>query len=124
MEEKKDILNGEETVPFDENISAAELSSFIEEVLDSKKAHDITNIEVGDKTIIAERFILCTGGSNTQVRALTDEVEFKTEQRGLSPLRVEGRDNNVWVIMDYGTVIVHIFSREARQFYNLDKLYE
>lgn len=103
---------------------ALELAKYIEEVLDSKKAHDIAVLEVGSKTIIAEQFVLCTGGSSTQVRALTDEVEYKTEQRGVSPLRVEGRDNNAWVIMDYGNVIVHIFSRDARQFYNLEKLYE
>ncbi len=105
-------------------VSSAELAAFIEEVLDSKKAHDITTIEVGQKTIIAEQFVICNGGSSSQVRALTDEVEYKTELGGVSPIRVEGRDNNAWVIMDYGNVIVHIFSREARQFYNLEKLYE
>ncbi len=104
--------------------TSAELAEFISEVLDSKKAHDITTIEVGQKTIIAEQFVICNGGSSSQVRALTDEVEYKTELGGVSPIRVEGRDNNAWVIMDYGMVIVHIFSREARQFYNLEKLYE
>ena len=68
--------------------------------------------------------MLCTGGSGSQVRALTDEVEYRVGQRGVSAIRVEGRDNNAWVIIDYGTVLVHVFSREARQFYNLEKLYD
>ena len=113
-----------EVLPTLEGASAREIAEAIAEVLDSKKAHDIDVIEVGKKTIIAEQFVLCTGGSNTQVRALTDEVEYRTKLRGVEPLRVEGRESNVWVIMDYGHVLVHIFSREARQFYKLEKLYE
>lgn len=116
--------NKNEVLPSLANASSAELAAYIAEVLDSKKAHEIQTLRVGEKTIIAEQFVLCTGGSGSQVRALTDEVEYRTELRGVSPLRVEGRDNNAWVIMDYGTVIVHIFSREARQFYKLEKLYD
>lgn len=100
------------------------IAEAIAEVLDSKKARDIKVIHVEDKTVIAEYFVLCTGNSSTQVKALAGEVEFRMEQRGLSPYSVEGRDNNSWVLVDYSNVIVHIFSREAREFYNLDKLYE
>ena len=59
-----------------------------------------------------------------KVRALAGEVEYKLGLGGMKPLNVEGRDNNAWVLVDYGYVIVHIFSREAREFYNLDKLYK
>ena len=107
-----------------EDATPAELAAYIRDVLDSKKAHDIDVIEVGKKTIIAEQFVLCTGGSNTQVRALTDEVEYRTKLRGVEPIRIEGRGSNAWIIMDYGHVLVHIFSREARQFYKLEKLYD
>lgn len=96
----------------------------IAEILDSKKARDIKVLHVEDKTVIAEYFVLCTGNSSTQVKALAGEVEFRTEQRGLPPYSVEGRDNNSWILLDYSNVIVHIFSREAREFYNLEKLYE
>ena len=106
-----------------EDATPAELAAYIRDVLDSKKAHDIDVIEVGKKTIIAEQFVLCTGGSNTQVRALTDEVEYRTKLRGVEPIRIEGRGSNAWIIMDYGHVLVHIFSREARQFYKLEKLW-
>ena len=121
---ENEIIETNEALPSLVGCSSEELAAYIAEVLDSKKAHDIQTLKVGEKTIIAEQFVLCTGSSNTQVRSLTDEVEYRTELRGISPLRVEGRDNNAWVIMDYGHVIVHIFSREARQFYNLEKLYQ
>ena len=100
------------------------LADAIAEILDSKKARDIKILHVEDKTVIAEYFVLCTGNSSTQVKALAGEVEYRTEQRGLLPYSVEGRDNNSWILLDYSNVIVHIFSREAREFYNLEKLYE
>ena len=103
---------------------AKALAEAIADVLDSKKGHDIKVIYVEDKTVISEYFVLCTGNSSTQVRALLGEVEYRLEQRGVTPYGVEGRDNNSWMILDYSNVIVHIFSREAREFYNLDKLYE
>ena len=103
---------------------AKALADAIAEVLDSKKGRDIKVLHVEDKTVIAEYFVLCTGNSSTQVKALAGEVEYRTEQRGLSPYSVEGRDNNSWILLDYSNVIVHIFSREAREFYNLEKLYE
>ena len=78
---------------------------------------------MADKTPIADYFVLCTGSSTTQIKGLSDEVEYRTGLRGLAPLGVEGRGNVSWVLLDYGAVIVHIFSQQAREFYNLDKLY-
>ena len=99
------------------------LAEAIAEVLDSKKGRDIKILHVEDKTVIAEYFVLCTGNSSTQIKALAGEVEYRLGLRGVSPYGVEGRDNNSWLILDYSNVIVHVFSREAREFYNLDKLY-
>ena len=119
-----------ENIPVTENLppldaeNARELADAIAEILDSKKARDIKVLHVEDKTVIAEYFVLCTGNSSTQVKALAGEVEYRTELRGLSPYSVEGRDNNSWILLDYSNVIVHVFSREAREFYNLEKLYE
>ena len=119
-----------ENIPVTENLppldaeNARDLADAIAEILDSKKARDIKVLHVEDKTVIAEYFVLCTGNSSTQVKALAGEVEVRTEQRGLPPYSVEGRDNNSWILLDYSNVIVHIFSREAREFYNLEKLYE
>ena len=106
-----------------EGASAKELACEIARVLDSKRGKDIKIIYVEEKTVITEYFVICTGNSSTQVKALVGEVEFKLEERGVSPYNVEGRDNNSWIVMDYSNVIVHVFSRESREFYNLDKLY-
>lgn len=99
------------------------LAEAIAYVLDEKKGHEIKMLFVEDKTILADYFVICTGNSNTQVKALGDEVEFKIGQRGVKPIHYEGRDNGSWALIDFGTVIVHIFDRAARDFYNLDKLW-
>ena len=93
------------------------------DVLDAKKARDIKVLRVQDQTVIADYFVICTGNSSTQVKSLGGEVEYKLGLRGVDPAHFEGRDNNSWVILDYSSVIVHIFSRESRDFYKLEKLY-
>ena len=103
--------------------TAEELANAIYEILDDRKANDVKVLHVEKKTVIADYFVLCTGNSSTQVKALADEVEYKTTLRGKTPTNVEGKDNTAWIILDYDNVIVHVFSREAREYYNLDKLY-
>ena len=100
-----------------------ELANAIAEILDNKKGKDVKIIAVGDKTIIADYFVLANGNTNTHVRALADEVEYKLGLTGVDPARVEGREGNGWRVIDYSSVLVHVFDREAREFYNLDKLY-
>lgn len=100
-----------------------ELAHTIFDILDSKKAEDIKVLKVEKQTEITDYFIICSGRSTTQVKSLGGELEYQTELRGVPPLHFEGRDNNQWVVLDYATVLVHIFSREAREFYNLEKLY-
>ena len=112
-----------ESLPMLNNENAYELATAIAEVLDSKKGKDVKVLHVEDKTVIAEYFVICSGNTGTQVKALAGEVEYKIGLRGVQPYGVEGRDNNSWLIVDYSNVIVHIFSREAREFYNLEKLY-
>ena len=103
--------------------SPEELANAIAEILDNKKGNDVKVIKVGDKTIIADYFVLANGNTNTHVRALADEVEYKLSLAGVEPMRTEGRDGNNWRVLDYSSVLVHVFDREAREFYNLDKLY-
>lgn len=122
-----EVLKNEEMI--EENAAALKpddakaLAEAIADVLDSKKGRDIKVLHVEEKTVIAEYFVLCTGTSSTQIKALAGEVEYKIGLRGIEPYGIEGRDNNTWLVLDYSNVIVHIFSREARDFYNLDKLY-
>jgi ribosome-associated protein len=121
--EMENIENMTEALPMLDNSDARTLAEAIADVLDSKKGKDIKVLHVEDKTVIAEYFVICSGNTGTQVKALAGEVEYKIGLRGVDPYQVEGRDNNSWLIVDYSNVIVHIFSREAREFYNLDKLY-
>ena len=113
-----------EELPKLDGENAYELAMAIADVLDSKKGKDVKVLHVEDKTVIAEYFVICSGNTGTQVKALAGEVEYKIGLRGVDPYGVEGRDNNSWLIVDYSNVIVHIFSREAREFYNLEKLYQ
>lgn len=90
--------------------------------LNEKKAMDLAAIRVGDLTIVAEYFILATATSNTHVKTLADEVEVKLSKMGVEPHHIEGRATG-WILLDYGDIVVHVFSREAREFYNLDKMW-
>ena len=100
-----------------------ELANRIAKILDDKKGNNVKVIKVGDKTIIADYFVLANGNTGTHLKALADEVEYKLGLAGVDPVRVEGRQGNSWRVLDYSSVIVHVFDREAREFYNLDKLY-
>ena len=111
-------------LPSLENADAKELAEAIAEVLDSKKGFDIEVVYVADKTVLAEYFVVCSGNTSTHIKSLVDETEYKIGQRDVMPYHVEGKDNNSWIVMDYSHVIVHVFTREAREFYNLEKLYQ
>ena len=101
------------------------LAEEIRAVLDEKKAMDVSVLHIGDHTVLADYFVIATGTSNTHIRSLAGEVEFRVREKlGIDPARIEGVDNNAWVLMDYHSVIVHIFTREAREFYKLDKLWD
>lgn len=113
-----------EALPSLENAEAKEIAEAIAEVLDSKKGFDIEVIHVADKTVLAEYFVICSGNTSTHIKSLVDETEYKLGLRDVAPYHVEGKDNNAWIVMDYSNVIVHVFTREAREFYNLEKLYQ
>lgn len=105
------------------NLSPRELSDIIVKTLDEKKANNLKLLRIDDKTILADYFVICGGNSNTQIRALAGEVEKKLEEMGITPHHIEGYNEATWTVLDYGSVIVHIFSREAREFYKLEKLW-
>lgn len=107
-----------------ENPAPADIAKFIVQVLDRKKARDIKLLFVEKQTVIADYFVICTGTSTTQVKSLADEIEFRLEQCGISASHVEGKRGDGWLLLDYASVLVHIFSRDAREFYKLEKLYD
>ncbi len=91
--------------------------------LDSKKAEKITALKVGDLTILANYFVIASATSTTQVKALADAVEYQLEQAGVRPKSVEGIQSRNWIVVDYIDVIVHVFTEEAREFYQLEHLW-
>jgi len=90
------------------------------EVLDNKKALDILAVNVADKTIIADWFVIASGRSTTQVKALCDELEEKAAERDLIARRKEGYQEGRWIVVDFGTILVHLFHPEERDFYRLE----
>lgn len=101
-----------------------ELALLAAKALDSKKGVDIKVMEVTDLTTLADYFVFCTGSSTTQINALCDSVEEKLEvEGGEKALRREGHRGGIWVLMDYGCVVVHVFNNEAREFYDLERLW-
>ncbi|MBQ7990078.1 MAG: ribosome silencing factor [Oscillospiraceae bacterium] len=97
----------------------------IVKALDAKRAEDINVLHVTDLTILADYFVIADGTSVTQTKALADEVEYQVSVNceGRKPNSVQGEPNGGWVILDYGDIVVHVFYKEQRDFYNLDKLW-
>lgn len=113
----------EKAARIDGMLSPRELAEEIIRLLDSKRAKGLRLLHVENKTILADYFVICNGTSNTQLRALSGEVEEKLLERGIEPLHVEGYNEATWILMDYASVLVHIFNTETRNFYNLEKLW-
>ena len=91
--------------------------------LDSKKGKDIRVLYTADQTTLADYFIICNGTSNTQVKALADAVEEAMSQQGEEPHPVEGHRGGQWTLLDYSSVVIHVFTEEAREFYSLERLW-
>ena len=88
-----------------------------------KKAKDTVVLELKDLTIIADYFVVCSGESTTQVKAIVENVEKKLREYGQKPMGIEGLNTARWVLMDYGDVIVHVFEEETRAYYELEKFW-
>ncbi|MCL1882065.1 MAG: ribosome silencing factor [Oscillospiraceae bacterium] len=101
-----------------------QILELVVKTLDSKKGDNIKVIKISDISTIANYFVLAAGTSSTQVRALADETEYKLKQAGIVPKRVEGERGSNWIVLDYIDVVVHIFYKETREFYNLEHLWQ
>ncbi len=104
-------------------LTAEQLTSIAVQALDSKKGQDIKVLYTRDQTTLADYFVLCTGTSNTQVRALSDAVEEAMSLQGEEPHHIEGHRGGQWTLLDYSAVVVHVFTQEAREFYALERLW-
>lgn len=106
-----------------ENASSYEIACAAVKVLDSKKAADLKLLKIDSKTTIADYFVICSGNSSTQIKTLSDEVEYQLGVGKVPYIRLEGTDSDEWKVIDCHDIIVHVFSNEARGFYKLEKLW-
>ena len=106
-----------------DNEMSFEKAALAVKVLDKKKADDISCLKVSNLTILADYFVMCSAGSSTQVKALADNIEDEFAKIGIHPTAREGKGGTEWLLLDYGDVIIHIFYKEMREFYGLDKLW-
>jgi ribosome-associated protein len=90
---------------------------------DDKKAYDLVALDISEIASFASYFLICTGDSARQIQAIADEVEKRLRECGISPSHVEGYRNSEWVLMDYMDLVVHIFSKKARIYYDLERLW-
>ena len=110
-------------VKLKDNPSPLDIAEFIVKILDIKKARDIKLIHVEERTIIADYYVICTGNSKTQISSLAEEVEYRLSCQGIKVLHNEGGRGDTWILSDYGSVILNVFSAETRDYYKLEKLF-
>ncbi len=103
-----------------EPFEAAKLAT---KALSDKQASDIRLLKTTELTVLADYFLICTANSTPHVRTLYDEVDKRLSEAGMPPVRREGYRNSNWLLLDFGSLIVHIFQKETREFYNLERLW-
>ena len=102
---------------------AAELAHRIVEIASDKKGNDIVLLRTAELTTMADFFVICSGRSDRQVQALSSAIVGELREDGIRPLGIEGRQSARWVLIDFGSVIVHVFAPEEREFYGLERLW-
>ena len=102
---------------------AKEMAMEIVKAMDSKKGLDIRLLHTADITVLAEYFVICTASSATHVKTLTEEIDHAMSELGEPPLRREGHRSGSWVLLDFGTLVCHVFTDETRQFYDLERMW-
>ena len=100
-----------------------EMALLLAQAMDSKKGKDIRVLETDGVTTLTDYFVLCSGSSAPQLKALADAGEKAMKDHGIRPHHVEGHRGGTWILQDYGDVVVHVFDKEARAFYDLDRLW-
>ncbi len=104
-------------------MTSRELAKIAMDALEDKKVEDLRIIDISEVSIMADYFIIGSGSSQTQVRALANNVEEKLQEAGVTPRQIEGYQSASWILMDFNDIIVHVFNSEDRLFYNLEKIW-
>lgn len=100
-----------------------QLSRLIADAAAAKKAREIVRLDIRQKTSIADYFVICEGDTDRQVRAITDSIVAACKEQGVRPLRTAGYEDGSWVVLDYASVIVHVFLPGERSYYDLESLW-
>ena len=104
-------------------LNTKEIIAAAVKALSDKKGKDLKVLYTADQTTLAEYFVICSGTSNTQVRALADAVEEALSKAGEEPHHIEGHRGGLWTLLDYSAVVIHVFTEEGREFYDLERLW-
>ncbi len=104
-------------------LTTKEIALEVAKALDLKKGRDLKLMRIDRVSSLADYFLICTGTSNTHVKTLCDTAEYTLEQCGESMLSREGHRGNSWELLDFGAIVVHVFTDEARRFYDLERLW-
>lgn len=100
-----------------------EIAKIAATALENKNAQNIKILSTAKQTVLADYFVICNGTSSTHIKTLVNEVDKSLSEAGEPPIRREGLRSDIWVLMDFGSVLVHIFTEEARQFYDIERLW-
>ena len=101
----------------------AELAHRIVQIASDKKGNDIVMLRTAELTTMADFFVICSGRSDRQVQALAGAIVDELRDDGIRPMGIEGQASSRWVLLDYGSVIVHVFAPEEREYYGLERLW-
>ena len=104
-------------------LTPEQMAAIAAKALEDKKAKDVKILKTAEQTVLADYFVICSGSTAPHIKALVDEVDKELSEAGEPPIRREGLRSDIWVLMDFGSVIVHVFTEEARKFYNLERLW-
>ena len=104
-------------------MDSREMAKVIIEAMEEKKAEDIRVLDIAEVSSLGAYFLIASGTNVNQVQAITDEIDMRLGRQGVSPRQIEGYMNANWILMDYGDIVVHIFDRENRLFYDLERIW-
>lgn len=102
---------------------ALEMARIVQNALSDKKGEDIKIIDISQISVMADYFVIANGTSDSQVKALVDNVDEQMEKAGYHLRQQEGKGGTTWVLLDFGDVIVHVFDKDGRSFYNLERIW-
>lgn len=105
------------------NLTIEKILDTVVDAAEDKKAHDLIALDLRGVSLVADYFVVCSGNSDTQVLAISSEIRKQADKLGVKVRGVEGENTARWVLIDLGDVVVHVFHREEREYYNIEKIW-